>query len=134
MPIINKTTTYFNTFLFLEECRGFGLVVDLEVCPDRYNKGDNPLEDLKRGRRRRGVSLARVCERPRRTKIQLHPKRPAFPLISFTPLAISPPNAPAAVAAEKKIALWSWIVSTGGVDGERWLTFEDHIPVDDTKY
>jgi hypothetical protein len=42
---------------------------------------------------------------PSRMKIHCHPERPPTPLISRIPRARRPPKAPAAVAAEKKMAM-----------------------------
>lgn len=59
-------------------------------------------------------------------KIQAHPPRPAVPDISMIPRASSPPKAPAAVAAEKKMAIrnphsWRRYHMVMLREGVRWL-------------
>jgi len=99
VPIFNKTTAYFHALLFSKEFCSLRVVVNLEVCPNGHDESDNALEDLG------AVRYTKVEKSATRTNIQLQPCRPPWPLNSVTPLAINPPNAPAAVAAEKKIAL-----------------------------
>lgn len=76
--------------------------MNLEVRPDSHDKGNKTFEDLVKGQRGPRQSNERLA------KIQDHAARPPTPLISEIPRASNPPNAPAAVAAEKKMALFHY--------------------------
>lgn len=100
--------------VFLESPSYFGLLFGREeLCSRRVvmhhkegSDGYRPLVfDPRRCTRQQLDSPTTIVRIPSRTKIHCQPERPPRPFISTIPRAKRPPKAPAAVAAEKKMAI-----------------------------
>jgi hypothetical protein len=55
LSVLNQTTADLQAFFFGEELGGVCVVVDLEVCPNRNDKGDNAFKNLEGNQERRDV-------------------------------------------------------------------------------
>jgi hypothetical protein len=99
--VLRQAMCDFDLLLCCQELRGRWVVV-------HYKEGDHRCwecqQSLWPGRLSQHLPTMNVI-RPSRMKIQAQPSRPPTPSISVIPRASRPPNAPAAVAAEKKIAM-----------------------------
>jgi hypothetical protein len=99
--VLRQPMRHFGLLLCCQEFRSRWVVVHNEEGDHRCFKCQ---QSLWPGRLSQHLPTMNVI-RPSRMKIQAHPSRPPIPSISVIPRASRPPNAPAAVAAEKKIAM-----------------------------